>query len=163
MLSALRARGTALFRQYSHQVRHQFLVRLFLKADADSITRDPGVVHYDADRILSSSNYSSFFEIELNFQQESTMQQLAKWHFEQETPFGHVRMYFNFLCKCCPVRGPKRLFCSQYIVMLLQSAGLLMHLDPDTTSPDALYEALFESKEAYYAGNNRKDRSGLRI
>lgn len=91
------------------------------------------------------------------------MQQLAKWHYEQETPFGHVRMYFNFLCKCCPVRGPKRLFCSQYIAMLLQAGGLLMHLDPDTTSPDALYEALFDSKEAYYAGNSRKDRSGLRI
>lgn len=135
----------------------------FSDGHVTSITRDPGVVHYDCDRILSNSNYSSFFEIDLTEQEESLMQQLAKWHHDQETPFGHVRMYFNFLCKCCPVRGPKRLFCSQYIVMLLQNANMLMDLDPDTTSPDALYGALKDFDRAYFAGNNRRSRANLII
>lgn len=102
---------------------------------------------------MSNPLYSAFFQIKLDAETEDWVQQKAKWYADQMTPFARLGMYWNFVMPCCPLRGDKTLFCSQYIVILLQCANMLPHLDPDRTSPTRLFEELKKSEFATMAIN----------
>lgn len=141
--------------------RYSHVEMRFSDGTVTSITRDPGYVHYDQTRVLSNQNYSCFMSLHVTSEQEERMQNAAYNHHVRKTPFGWFSMYWNFLC--CPIRGSNSLFCSQYVVELLQMCGQCMDLDPATTSPTHLYIALLENEDFYFSTNIRRSRQNLMI
>lgn len=143
------------FQKYSHvEVR-------FSDGTVTSITRNPGYVHYDQTRVLSKSNYTCFMSINVTPDQEEAMQQLAYHHYVHRTPFGSVAMFWNFLCLLCPIRSESSLFCSQYVIKLFQRGGILLDIDPDTTSPTTLLDEMRKNEDFYFSTNTKRPRNNM--
>jgi hypothetical protein len=132
--------------------RHYSHVELrFSDGCVTSVTQDPGTVHYINDKMMSSKGYRCFYQIAVSPQDEAIVQERAKWHAENKTPFGKTAMYWNFLpvLRNVPIRSQETsFFCSQYITTLLQMINLVPELDADLTSPNDLWRVL---KGASYA------------
>lgn len=114
----------------------------FSDGSVTSITRDPGTVHYTQGRTLSNPLYSCFFQVAVEPETEDYMQRRAeRFSRDAEMRFSYTAMIWNFapITRNWPMEG---LFCSQYVCKLLQMALLVTDLNPLTTSPDDLFEAL---------------------
>ena len=133
----------------------------FSDGTVTSITKNPGVVHYDSSKIMRNDNYSCFFKVFLDPQLEDWMQQKARWYYDQQTLFARWGVFWNFICCCWPLRGDQTLFCSQYITILLQIADMVPQLDPDCTSPTQLYTELKMCENVMMGSNKRKERGNL--
>lgn len=128
-----------------------------------SITKDPGVVHYDQEKIMSSDGYSWFLQVTLEPYLEDRMQQKAFLYWEHQTRFANWALYWNFICCCFPFRGDNTLFCSQYITLLFQEAGMLKQLDSDRTTPTALFNALQTYDNVMFGSNTRRNRGEMKL
>lgn len=132
-----------------------------------SITRDPGCVHYDERKALSSLRYSRFYEFYVSPEEEEIMQLYAKNAYERKTSFNQKGLFWNFLLRpipCfghCIVREEGNLFfCSEYIVTILQTVGLMISLDPALSSPNDVFHECYSHpkfyKETSFLGNRKK-------
>ena len=142
--------------------RYAHVEMRFSDGTVTSITRNPGYVHYDQTRVLSNQNYSCFVSLNVTPEQEERMQNVAYDHYVRKTPFAWFSMYWNFIC-CYPIRNRQSLFCSQYIVELLQLCDQCMDLDPARTSPTQLYHALVDNEDFYFSTNSRRSRLNLMV
>lgn len=119
-----------------------------------SVTQDKPV-HYEQ-KMLSNPNYKAFFQVCLAPQQENKMVKMAKKFAEEKVEFNAGGMWWNFLplLKYAPLqREGKSVFCSEYMVMLLQEAGLVEDMCPESTSPTDLYIELRTHKEFKWGMN----------
>jgi hypothetical protein len=108
-----------------------------------SITQKPGKIHYLSGKMMSHHNYSRFYELHVPWTEEQQMQNYAETAARNEVPFNKCGMYWNFIPFCFSVdKKGKAFFCSEYIVTLLQLIGYLSYMDPCTTSPNKLFEAM---------------------
>lgn len=149
-----RARGCGqCFQKYEHvELR-------FSDGTTTSITSDPGRVHYDQYRVLSNEHYACFMSVGVTKEQEEAMMNLAWDHHNNGTGFNRIAMYWNFVCCLCPIRTKESVFCSQYVVILLQAANLLLDLDPSRTSPTSLYKRISQGEDGFiYSVNTKKKR-----
>lgn len=125
----------------------------FSDGTVTSITRDPGRVHYSKGRLLSNPKYSCFFQIAIDPETEAYVQRMAeKAASDESVRFSYVAMVWNFfpLTRCYPLSGT---FCSQYITKLLHAMDIATHLNPQTTSPDDLFETLKREPRAIVSFN----------
>ena len=130
-----------------------------------SITQREGVVHYEESKLLQSKNYASFLTVQVEPQQYRDMQQMAVSFCENKVAFNTRGMVCNFLplLRCCFASSGQddagfyeQVFCSQYVVLLLQEGGFVSWLDPAHTTPNDLYEALKRGQEGFREGFNAK-------
>jgi hypothetical protein len=123
----------------------------FSDRSVTSINQTFGKVHYRKST-LSNPGYSRFLKLYIDTKKEDKMKELAHDFATRGIPFNQGGMWWNFIpcLRCCPLRREGRaVFCSEYIIMLFQSVGLLTHLDASTTSPTDLFLALkYEMGEA---------------
>ena len=102
-------------------------------------------------RVLSNPNYKSFFRIAVAPDKERKMKLLAEKYHKEEVRFNTGGMWWNFipLLKYIPLqRGGRSVFCSEYMVQLLQEADFLLAIRPESTSPNDLYVELKMMPEA---------------
>jgi len=115
----------------------------FSDGTVTSITQKPGTIHYLQGKMMSHHKYSRFYELHVTWDEEQRMQNYAENAAREEIPFNKCGMYWNFIPCCFPIdKKGKAFFCSEYIVTLLQLIDHLPDLDPHTTSPNKLFEAI---------------------
>ena len=116
-----------------------------------SVTKDPGYVHYETDRLLSNSGYRCFFEIDLDPSLEIAIREYAMKCANAKVPFNGIAVYWNFLplCSRLPIySNSESFFCSEYIATLLQMVHQCPLLTPALTSPNDLYASLKMNPQA---------------
>ncbi len=124
-----------------------------------SITQEPGRVHFDQYKVLSNENYACFMTIIVSKEQEDAMKDVAWEYSTNGTGFSTLGMYWNILCRSCPIRSNDSVFCSQYVTRVLQAGNLLLDMDADCTSPTALYNRLRLGEDGFnYSVNSKKKR-----
>ena len=137
-------------RESGHNFSH--VEMRFSDGTTTSVTQN-SPVHYK-ERLLSNPNYTHFWKITVTDKQEQEMMDMAKEYYEKNIEFNTLGMWCNFLPCCIAVkRKGKVVFCSEYIVMLLQHAGIMHGIRPETTSPNDLYMHLRNDPTAYQGIN----------
>jgi len=127
----------------------------FSDGTVTSVTQNKPV-HFER-RLLSNQNYKAFYHINMEGWKEKEMMDMAKQFHTDEIEFNKGGMWWNFLplLKHIPLqRQGRSVFCSEYIVMLLQKAGYLNGLSPETVSPSDLYIELKQEPDVHW-GTNR--------
>lgn len=122
-----------------------------------SITRSGGGVHYEQ-RVLSKSNYSTFFKIAVTELEEQKMERLAQEIYEQKPSFNLWGMLWNFapFTSHCTVYRNNSYFCTELLLKLLQEGGIFLGVDPAKVSPNKLYDMCIQEKRAIITLNKVK-------
>ena len=138
------------------RVTYQHVELMFSDQHVTSITKVPGTIHYDLQKLMSNKQYSRFYELHVTWDEEQRMQNYAENAFKEKIPFNKCGMYWNFIPYCFTVnRQEKAFFCSEYIVKLLQEIGRVPNLISYKTSPNELFVAL-ENDEEFMVSMNTK-------
>lgn len=116
----------------------------FSDGTATSITSSSNRVHYER-RLHTKENYCDVIEYHVSAETEGRMQAEAKRMADDpNVQFNYYGFMWNFIpvLRWWPVRRQMRhVFCSEYVVHLLQMGGFLMRLDAALTSPMMLFKA----------------------
>ena len=150
MVNSITSRWTMI--QEGHNFSHVEL--RFSTGETTSVTQN-SPVHYK-ERLLSNPNYTHFWKMTVTQAQEQEMMDMAKDYCNRQVAFNTRGMWWNFipLLKCMPVqRDGRAVFCSEYVVMLLQRAGIMHGIKPALTSPNELYMYL-QQDPCVYRGIN---------
>lgn len=122
-----------------------------------SVTGD-GPVHYEQ-RFLSNKCYRYFFKLELSAENEEKMEKLAADYAKNKVEFNRIGMCWNFfpITSCFPIKKREnKVFCSEYIVQLLQEGGLLQDKNPFEISVVDLFFILKDEVEEAKLDYNRE-------
>lgn len=122
-----------------------------------SVTAD-GPVHYEQ-RFLSNKCYRYFFSLKISAENEDKMEKMAKNYAKNKVGFNRIGMCWNFspITRCFPIqKRENKVFCSEYIVQLLQEGGLLKDKNPSEISVVDLFFILKDEVEEAKFDYNRE-------
>jgi hypothetical protein len=121
----------------------------FSRGQVSSVNQVHGKVYMVDEKMLSRSGYSCFFQTVISRDQQDIIEKIARQYTANETPFNLKGLLCNFTpgfrhCMGTNQHG-KKVFCSEYIVILLQSIGMFDDLNAYETSPSDLYKKVRNS------------------
>jgi len=146
--------------QYTEQhIFYDHVELRFSRGQVTSINYNYGRVYMVDEKMLDRSGYSCFYQTSVTRAQQRRMQEMAQHFVDKNIPFNLRGMLCNFtpgFKHCLGIdREGQAVFCSEYIVHVLQAGGIFVDMEASKTSPNDLFRAVRHHPD-WYASYNRE-------